>query len=86
MVIPVSKTDSQELISEQTSEIEPANIHSIPFFIRLRLKFTLHQDSITQLNTTWDLELFELMLVAPTFLLESPCTIKLNIIKQVHLT
>ena len=39
---------------------------------------TLHHDSMIIVNTMWDRELFEFMLVAPTFLLESPC------ITQVH--
>lgn len=36
------------------------------------LEDTLHQDSMTQVKTIWDLELFEFMLVDPTFLLERP--------------
>lgn len=35
---------------------------------------TLHQDSIMHVNIMWDLELLELILVAPVFLLDRPCT------------
>lgn len=34
---------------------------------------TLHQDSITQVKTTWECELLAFIFVAPTFRLESPC-------------
>jgi hypothetical protein len=40
---------------------------------------TLHHDSMIIVNTMWDRELLEFMLVAPTFLLESPCIIEVHI-------
>jgi len=36
---------------------------------------TLHQDSITKVKIICDLELLEFKVVAPTFLLERPCSI-----------
>ena len=44
----------------------------------------LHHDSMMKVKTIWDLELLEFKLVAPTFLLESPCIIykQVNQIKQ----